>query len=103
MASCVRWRFSAAWRLVCSPTLRMSMTATLWLGLPGGWKAPPAGAGRGLVDAVAGWWSVWRGGFLGDGGAGGGFVDDGLAGRAGGEQCGDGEPVDRPGQAAGLG
>ena len=67
-------------------------------------KIPPGGVPGGVVvDMVAAWWSVCRGGgFLADGGAGGGFVDDGLAGGVGGEQRGDGEPVDGPGQAAGL-
>jgi len=62
------------------------------------WRVP----GGVVVDEVAAWWSVCRGGFLADGGAGGGLVDDGLAGCVGGEQRGDGEPVDGPGQAAGL-
>jgi hypothetical protein len=57
-----------------------------------------------VVDGVARWWSVCRGGgFLADGGAGGGFVGDGLAGGAGGQERGDGEPVDGAGQAAGVG
>jgi hypothetical protein len=60
------------------------------------------GAGRGFGDGVARSWSVCRGGFLADRGAGGGFVDDGLAGGAGGQQRGDGEPVDRPGQSSCL-
>ena len=56
-----------------------------------------------MVDGVAPWWSVCRGGgVLADGGASGGLIDDGLAGGAGGQQCGDREPVDGPGQAAGL-
>jgi hypothetical protein len=38
--------------------------------------------------------------YLGDGGAGGGGVGDGLAGGAGGEQGGCGEPVDGAGEAA---
>ena len=72
-------------------------------GVAGAWKAPPGWVpGGAVVDAVSGWWSVWRGGFFGDGGAGGGFVDDGFAGGAGGEQGGDGQPVDRAGQAAGV-
>src|SRR5258708_1175652 len=68
---------------------------------PGG---APAGGGRGglVVDGVGRWWSVCRGGVLADGGASGGLVGDGLAGGAGGQQCGDREPVDGPGQAAGL-
>ena len=66
---------------------------------PARWRA-----GRGLVDLVAAWWSVCRGGgVLGDGGTGGGFVDDRLSAGVGGEQRGDGQPVDGPGQAAGLG
>ena len=38
---------------------------------------------------------------VGDGGAGGGVVDDGLAGCAGGDERGDGEVVDGGGLAAG--
>lgn len=70
----------------------------------GAWRAPPGGAPGGVVvDGVAPWWSVCRGGgFLADGGAGGGFIDDALAGCVGGQERGDGEPVDGPGQAAGL-
>jgi hypothetical protein len=55
-----------------------------------------------LVDKVAAWWSVCRGCFFADGGVGGGFVDDRLAGGVGREQRGDREPVDGPGQAAGV-
>jgi hypothetical protein len=51
---------------------------------------------------VSWWWKVCRG-LLGDGGAGGGFVGDGLAGGVGGEQGVDGQPVDGAGQAAGVG
>src|ERR1700745_3742228 len=54
------------------------------------------------VARVSCWWSVCRG-RLGEGGAGGGFIGDGLAGGIGGEQGGGGEPVDRAGQATGLG
>ena len=44
------------------------------------------------MDAVSFWWSVCRGcGVLGDGGAGGLLVGDGLAVGAGGEQRGGGE------------
>ena len=70
----------------------------------GAWRAPPGGApGGAVVDGVAGWWSVCRGGgFLADGGAGGGFVHNGFCGGVGGQERGDREPVDGPGQAAGL-
>ncbi len=69
----------------------------------GAWRTPPGGVPGGVVvDVVAAWWSVCRGGFLADGGAGGGFVGDGLAGSVGGEQRGDGEPVDGTGQAASV-
>ena len=51
----------------------------------------PGGA---VVDVVSLWWSVCRGcGVLGDGGAGGLLIGDGLVLGAGGEQCGDGEAV----------
>ena len=60
----------------------------------------PGGAG---VVEVSLWWSVCRvGGFLGDGGAGGFLVGDGLVLGAGGEQRGDGEAVDGAGHAAGV-
>src|SRR5260370_25869497 len=81
----------------------MSMTATFRMGMPERGEPGPAGLRAGLlVDMVAAWWSVCRGGFLADGGAGGGLIHDGLAGGVGGEQRGDGEPVDGAGQAAGL-
>src|SRR5260370_41566371 len=76
-------------------------------GLSGGLGAPhresPARRWPGgvLVEGGAAWWSVWRR-VLGDRGAGGGFIDDGLGGGVGGEQGGDGEPVDGAGQAAGV-
>lgn len=55
------------------------------------------------MDAVSVWRSVRRvGGFLGDGGAGGLIVGDGLILGAGGEQRGDGEPVDGAGHATGV-
>jgi hypothetical protein len=73
------------------------MTATFSVAMHGREEPRRAGAGRGW------WWSVCRGGgFLADGGAGGRFVDDGLAGGAGGQERGDGEPVDGPGQVAGC-
>ena len=62
------------------------------------WRLP----GGAVVDRMAAWWSVCRGGFFADGGAGGGFVDDGFPCRAGSQQRGDGEPVDRAGQASCL-
>ncbi len=55
------------------------------------------------MDWVAAWWSVCRGGgFLADGGAGGGFVDDGLACAVGREQRAGRQLVDGAGQAAGV-
>src|SRR6266700_3405564 len=67
------------------------------------WGTPPGGVPGGVsVARVSWWWSVCRG-LFGDGGAGGGFVGDGLAGGVGGEQGGDGEPVDGAGHAAGVG
>src|SRR6185437_2794396 len=64
------------------------------------WRVP-GGAG---VVAVSPWWSVCRvGGFLGDGGAGGFLVGDGLVLGAGGEEGGECEAVDGAGQAAGVG
>src|SRR6266567_511567 len=71
----------------------------------GGARGAPPGGGRAglLVDTVAAWWSVCRGGgFLADGGAGGGFVHDVLACGVGRQERGDREPVDGAGQAAGL-
>jgi len=47
--------------------------------------------------ALVGW---LVGGDLGDGGAGGGFVDDGFVGGVGGDEGLDGEVVDRSGVAA---
>jgi hypothetical protein len=47
---------------------------------------------------VAWWWSLCRD--LGDRGAGGGLVDDGLAGGVGGDEGLDGEVVDGSGGAA---
>ena len=52
-----------------------------------------------MLEVPAGW-SVCRDDF-GDGGAGGGVVDDGLAGDAGGDERGEGEVVDGAGLAAG--
>src|SRR5260370_4819119 len=66
----------------------------------------PAGRvpGGAVVDVVSPWWSVCRvGGFLGDGGAGGFLVGDGLVLGAGGEQRGAREAVDGAGHAAGAG
>ena len=63
------------------------------------WRVP----GGAVVDVVSWWWSVCRvGGFLGDGGAGGLLVGDGLVLGAGGEERGDGEAVDGAGDAAGV-
>src|SRR6185437_6081727 len=64
------------------------------------WKAPPGGAGRGWVLAVSRGCSFCRDD-LGDGGAGGGGVDDFLAGGVGGDEGGDGEVVDAPGLPSG--
>ena len=59
--------------------------------------------GDGLVVVVSWWWSWWRGivvgvsllfgGDFGDGGAGGGFVDDVAAGGVRGDECLNGEVV----------
>jgi hypothetical protein len=57
------------------------------------------GAGGAVVCVVAWWWSVCRD--LGDGGAGAGFVDDGLAVGPGGDQGLGGDVVDGAGQSAG--
>ena len=75
-----------------------------------GWaeNAPPAGAGRGvghrgdvLVVVVTAWCSRCRIGLFGrdfgDGGAGGGFVDDGFVGGERGDEGLDGEVVDGAG------
>jgi hypothetical protein len=56
------------------------------------------GSGRGLVFRVALWCSF--GGDFGDGGAGGGFVDDGFVGGEGCDEGLDGEVVDGAGVAA---
>ena len=88
----------------CSTSLRMSMTATFDVAAPGREEPRLAGAGRGW------WWTGWRGGGQSVAAAAsslmavraGGFVD-GLAGSAGGQERGDGEPVDGAGQAAGVG
>ncbi|CKW26396.1 Uncharacterised protein [Mycobacterium tuberculosis] len=54
-----------------------------------------------MVFGVSVWCSVCRD--FGDGGAGGGFVDDGLVGGEGGDEGLQGEVVDRAGVApAGL-
>src|SRR6266700_8220476 len=55
------------------------------------------GSGGALVCVVAAWWSVCRD--LGGGGAGAGFVDDGLAAGVGSDERLDGQVVDGPGQA----
>jgi hypothetical protein len=52
-----------------------------------------------LVFVVSAAWSVCRGDF-GDGGAGAGLVDDGLAAGEGGEECMDGKVVDHSWVAA---
>ena len=52
----------------------------------------------GFVVTVSGWWSLCRD--LGDGGSGGGFVDDGLVGGERGDEGLDGEVVHRAGQPA---
>src|SRR5260370_8276580 len=62
--------------------------------------APPGGAGRGLVFRVSRGCSVCRGD-LGDGGPGGGVVDEVLPGAGGGDQGGGADVVDPPGLAAG--
>jgi hypothetical protein len=54
------------------------------------------------VLVVSRGWSVCRGD-LGDGGSGGGLVDEVLAGAGGRDQGGDGDVVDGPGLAAGGG
>ena len=88
--------------IACSPSLRMSMLATLGVAMPGR-EEPGCRAGL-VVDGVSWWWSVCRGGgLLADGGAGGRIVGDGLAGGACGHERGYGEPVDGAGQAAGVG
>jgi len=80
-------------------------------GCPSWWRSrwPWAGAGNpagrvpgGVLVAGVSWWQSVCRGLLGDGGAGGGFVGDGLAGGVGGEQGGDGEPVDGAGHPAGV-
>ena len=60
---------------------------------PAGWV--PGGV---LVFRVPAWCSVCRD--FGDGGAGGGFIDDGLVGGVGGDEGLDGEVVDGAGVAA---
>src|SRR5574340_229652 len=62
--------------------------------------APSGGAGRGLVFRVSLECSVCRGD-LGDGGPGGGVVDEVLAGAGGGDQGGGADVVDGAGLAAG--
>src|SRR5215207_9316008 len=62
------------------------------------WEAPPGGAGRGVLFSLTAWCSLGRD--LGDGGAGGGLVDDALVGGEGGQQGLQGEVVDRAGVAA---
>ena len=60
----------------------------------------PAGWGpAGFVVVLSSWSSVCRD--LGDGGSGGGLVDDGLVGGERGDERVDGEVVDRPRVAAG--
>src|SRR6266700_3431740 len=63
-------------------------------------KAPPGYAGRGLVFRVSRGCSACRGD-LGDGGPGGGVVDEVLAGAGGGDQGGGADVVDGSGFSAG--
>jgi hypothetical protein len=83
----------------------MSILATFAVSIGGLNAAHPAGLGGAGVDAVSVWRSVCRVCcFLGDGGAGGLLVGDGLVLGAGGERRGDGEPVDgRRGRGRGGG
>src|SRR6266516_2235054 len=62
-------------------------------------KAPPGGCRRGLVFKLSLGCSFCRDD-LGDGGSGGGFVDDLLVCGEGGDKGGDGEVVDGAGFAA---
>jgi carbonic anhydrase len=87
----------------CCPALKMptaaSLTAPMW------WcgNAPPPGRAAGLWWAGCRWRWAWRRlvvGDFGDGGAGGFFVNEGLAGCVGGDEGGDGEVVDGAGVAA---
>ena len=63
-------------------------------------KAPPGVAGRGVVFTVSRGRSVCRGD-LGDGGPGGGVVDEVLSGAGGGDQGCGADVVDGAGLAAG--
>jgi hypothetical protein len=93
----------------CCPALRMPMWASLMVPMSVVRKAPPPGRGGGALRARRRlWWARRRVAVLvvgdfGDGRAGGGFVDDGLAAGEGGDESGDGEVVDGPGVAAGGG
>src|SRR5262249_11485887 len=87
----------------CCPALRMPTGASLTVVMSECWKAPPAGWRAGLSWAGRrAWWTGCRlvVGDFADGGAGGFFVDDGLAGCVGGDEGCDGEVVDGPGVAA---
>ena len=83
----------------CWPTLTVSMSVPLVVGMGGLQETPPGGAGRGFVLTVPSGCSFCRDDF-GDGGPGGGVVDDVLAAGVGGDEGGDGEVVDGAGLAA---
>jgi hypothetical protein len=82
----------------------MPMSAALVMPVLGAWESPAGRWRAGLSLVWCRGLSAWCRSVvkdLGDGGAGGGFVDEGFVGGEGGDEGLQGEVVDRAGVAAG--